>query len=128
MLNKTTIADLQREIVRLREEADALESLLARYGLASDNGTIRSEHHGSNKTVDISEKSDTFSGIVRSALRAINRTATSGEVANWITKNVPDPRTSRPLRGAVSVELFRMAKKQTGGVRKTGRGRYRIGE
>jgi hypothetical protein len=34
--------------------------------------------------------------------------------------------TTRELGGAVAVELFRMAKKSTSGVKKVARGRYRF--
>jgi len=126
MLSKSTIEDLRRELRELRVRAAAIEAIIAGARGVSNDGTGPVVPEQVPKIPEILIENGTFSGIVRSALRAIGRTTTSKAVAGWIEKNVSDPKTGRPLRGAVAVELFRMAKKHTGGVNKVARGRYRI--
>ena len=117
MLSEQTLRELRAELGVLRRRVGAIESIL--------EGVSTMAPARASRRQNTAEKGS-FADDVRAALRSIGRTATSREVADWLENHGGPQRTQRPLRSAVSVELFRMAKKGTGGVEKVARGRYRI--
>ena len=119
MLSLQTIQELRSELVELQRRASAIEAILAGVNdVAQERPIIPPPPVAENGT---------FASEIRRALRAIGRTTTSRDLAAWIEQQGGSRYTTRPLRSAVAVELFRMSKKATGGVRKVSRGRYRIG-
>lgn len=123
MISLQAIKELRAEARRLREQASHIEAFLG--GLSHAGG------YKSSSEPDIVAEAHpltngTFASQVRQALRAIG-TATSREVsARLVEQGLPEMKNGKPLKDTISVELFRMSRKGTGGVRKVSRGHYRI--
>lgn len=122
MVSESVIEALQDEMGRLRAEADVIDDFLKRLsgrpGLASP---VQQEQ------APAETQNGTFSSKIRDALRDIGDTATARQVADqMIRSGSPPERNGKPLRERISVELFRMSERGTGGVRKVKRGYYKI--
>lgn len=64
---------------------------------------------------------------IREALKAIGGPADSRSIASVMIKDgFPAERNGKPLRFAVAVELFRLAKNKKNGIQKVAKGLYRI--
>lgn len=120
MLSDRVIRELRNEACRLRRRADLIDEFLrgARDGR---------EAHVSPPMLPQTPSYGSFAANVRKALAKIGGTATSREVAQYmIDMGEPPEKNRKPLRNTVAVELFRMSKKGTGGVKRISRGCYEI--
>lgn len=125
MLNDRLIQDLVAERDHLRRHADLIDDFLRG---VSDSRDDRPEAvplvHPANWPMALNGN---FAASVRHAMTQIGQLATSRQVAaRMIQDGMPSQKNGKPLRGRVAVELFRMSKKGTGGVRRVARGKYRI--
>lgn len=131
MLSKKVIRELRSEAIRFRRQADRIDEFLEELG--NENGSPAGAN-GSNieDSLSLAVPSDplneSFSDKIRSALRDIGHTASSRDVADRMIElgDSPPERNGKPLRQVIAVELFRMSKRETGGVRKIERGRYKM--
>jgi len=126
MLSKEIITELREEALRLRRQASLIDEFLRGVDEAQSSTGEASAILGPSVTMPTD---GTFAGKIRAALREIGHPTTSRAVASrLITHGSPTLKNGKPLRNSVSVELFRMAKNGTGGVRKVSRGVYRVAE
>lgn len=129
MLTDRTIQELKDEATLLRRQADLIDQFLK--GLEATRKvnrvtTIVSEPVTVNLT-SVLAGNGSLSSQIRSALQDIGSAANSRHVARqMIQAGCPKERNGKPLRERVSVELFRMARRGTGGVKKVRRGFYKI--
>ena len=128
MVSTRVISELAAERDRLRHQADLIDEFLRGVAeSAKGDGELRA-----TDTVvaeEIVRPDGSFASGVRQGLRLVGRTTNSRQVADRMVAQLGYERemqNGQPLRTRVSVELFRMAAKGTGGVKKVARGRYRI--
>lgn len=126
MISARAIQELIGERDRLRQQADLIDRFLQGVSDLRDDQleTQPEQASPSNPPMDLN---GSFAANVRYALAQIGQQATSRHVALRMMRAGMSPqKNGKPLRNRVAVELFRMAKNGTGGVRKVARGRYRI--
>lgn len=118
MLTKKVILDLQAEANRLRNQARLIDTFLA---------GIEDEQTDSVGVPPSEDDNGSFAGQIRTALRQLGRTTTSRQVEDQLIQNGAEAtKQGKPLRHFISVSLHSMADKNTGGVKRVARGRYRI--
>jgi len=126
MFSNQTLQELRDELATLRSRVAAILAILETDATAvAPLRRRRIPHATKAQKPQKATENGTFANDVRRALRAIGKTTTSADVSAWLDERGGSQHTKRPLRGAVAVELFRMAKKSGGGVKKVSRGRYR---
>ena len=144
MLSQRTKDELRAEAARLRARAAQLDEIAADGDATQQSLRAAKSAKAAGQTTLLIDappgwppveggpvestkdlKTSTFADDVRRALRGLGRIAKSKEVAAWLEKHGGSEHTTRELRGACAVELFRMSAKGLG-VKKVSRGRYRI--
>ncbi len=112
----------------MRQRADRIDDLLRDDGAKTLALSAEKPAGIAETTIDQKgHKTSTFADDVRRALRELGRTVKSREVAAWLESHGGSAHTTRELRGACAVELFRQSAKGLG-VKKVSRGRYRVDE
>lgn len=126
MLSLSTISELRTELSRLRRRVELLEQLLEEHSQPEKNHDLSSGHGTPSASTP---PNGSFAAGVRRALRSIGRVTDSARVGDrMILDGHPTQKGGKPIKNRVAVELFRMAKKGSHGVRKVSRGKYKIVE
>lgn len=141
MLSKATVIELRAELETIERRAQALRLLLSEQTTFPADFAVQSIHQEPTRRrrklisaysvkpgdeVRSDKRTGTLADFVRAALRELDRPCSSREVTELIKSRGDFPSTKRDLSQAVSVELFRLAKSGSGGVKKLERGVYAI--
>jgi hypothetical protein len=134
MLSQAVRIELENELAHLRVVRDAadrkmkaIEAVLQPDEIAS-SGAAPNGIQASQAPNGHIRNGKTFAAKVRSALAESSRPSRAAQVAQRLRERGIEQRGKQSLEVDVSVELHRMAKRNTGGVSKVGRGLYVIKE
>ena len=121
MLSDRTLQELREELTSLHQQSETIKRRMEAIRSILDDGDAHPE-----RDHNIFNDNSTMAGTIRGALRGIGTTTTAKEVTRVLEKKGVKSKASTPLSVTVGAVLHRMATRNTGGVRRVGRGKYRI--